>query len=195
MGKLRLENRIPILKLYENLIVVVQGVLTDAMVNQLREDIPRALDRHEVTGIVVTVDTIDVMDSYMARMIHDLSVTARLMGCETVICGIGSLVAGTLVDMGMDLGGVPTERNLERAIERLARLRRAARARLRAESAPDPDDDGDDDESDAESDAESDEGAETGRAGARRRSVSGRGRPRAIPRTRDRDGRSGGDRE
>jgi rsbT antagonist protein RsbS len=150
MGKHRPQNlagnRIPILKLYENLIVVVQGALTDAMVSQLREDIPRALDRHEVTGIVVTVDTIDVMDSYIARMIHDLAVTARLMGCDTVICGIGSLVAETLVDMGMDLGGVPTERNLERALERLARQRRAARARLRAESERDPEEEVDEDE-------------------------------------------------
>ncbi|MFO0579535.1 MAG: STAS domain-containing protein [Polyangia bacterium] len=184
MGKLRLENRIPILKLYENLIVVVQGVLTDAMVNQLREDIPRALDRHEVSGIVVTVDTIDVMDSYMARMIHDLSVTARLMGCETVICGIGSLVAGTLVDMGMDLGGVPTERNLERALERLAQLRRAARARLRAESATEP-----------EREEAKDEDGQTERTGARRRSAGSRGRRRAGAGTREDDGRSDGDLE
>ena len=119
------EGRIPIIRLYEDLIVVVQGTLTDRMVNQLKEDIPDALDRHDAQGVVISVAGIDVMDSYVSRMIFDVAVSARLMGVETVVCGINAMIAQTLVQMGMDMGGVPTVRNLERALELLAACRRA----------------------------------------------------------------------
>lgn len=119
------EGRIPIIRLYDDLIVVVQGTLSDRMVNQLKEDIPAALDRYDAQGVVISVAGIDVMDSYVSRMIFDVAVSARLMGVETVVCGINALIAQTLVEMGMDMGGVPTVRNLERALELLAARRRA----------------------------------------------------------------------
>ena len=119
------EGRIPILKLYENLIVVVQGALTDQQVSQLKEEIPRALERYEVDGLVINVAGVDILDSYITRMIYDVAIASRLMGVDTVVCGMSSLVVVTLVEMGLGMGIVPTALNLERALEMLAARRRA----------------------------------------------------------------------
>lgn len=120
------EGRIPIIKLYRNLIVVIQGSLTDQMVDHLKDEVPRAIERSDVAGLVISVAGVDVLDSYISRMIYDVALVARLMGVDTIVCGINAFIALTLVEMGMSLAGVPTALNLERAIETLE-ARRLAR--------------------------------------------------------------------
>ncbi|HEU4729194.1 MAG TPA: STAS domain-containing protein, partial [Kofleriaceae bacterium] len=108
---------IPIIKLYRDLIVIVQGALTDAEVAQLKHDTTREIERHDAQGLVISVSGVDLMDSYISRTIYDIALIAKYMGVDTVVCGISPLVATTLVEMGMVLGSVPTELNLERALE------------------------------------------------------------------------------
>lgn len=111
--------RIPIIKLYKNLIISIQVSLSDHMVQQLKEDITDKIATLRPIGIVIDISGIDVMDSYISRAIRDLCMMAGLMGVSTVISGMDHKIAMTLVEMGMGLEGVDTKRDLESALEYL----------------------------------------------------------------------------
>jgi rsbT antagonist protein RsbS len=112
-------NRIPIIKLYDNLIVSIQVALSDRLVMQIKDDITEEIDRTGAKGLIIDVSGIDVMDSYISRAIRDIGLIARLMGVRTVICGMDPMIAMTLVEMGLDLTGAQSALNLEAAIELL----------------------------------------------------------------------------
>lgn len=117
-------SRIPIIRLYGNLIVSIQGSLSDKLVNQLQDDLTEAVERSDVQGLIVDVSGVDVMDSYISRALRDIGVIVRLMGVSTVISGMHPIIAMTLVQMGLDLKGMRAALNLESAIEMLAEERR-----------------------------------------------------------------------
>jgi rsbT antagonist protein RsbS len=112
--------RIPIINLYSNLIVPIQGVLGDNVLTQLQDDVTRRIEEDGARGLVIDVSGVNLLDSFMTRSIRDLALTARLMGVETVVSGLGPAVAITLVEMGLEIPGIETTLNLERAIEVLA---------------------------------------------------------------------------
>jgi rsbT antagonist protein RsbS len=112
-------TRIPIIKLYENLIVSIQVALSDQLVMQVKDDITEEIERTGARGLVIDVSGIDVMDSYISRAIRDIGLMARLMGVRTVICGMDPMIAMTLVEMGLDLTGAQSALNLESAIAML----------------------------------------------------------------------------
>lgn len=120
--------RIPIIKLYDNLIVSIQMALSDRLVVQLKEDVTNEIDRTNAHGLILDVSGIDVMDSYISRAIRDLGLIAKLMGVKTVIAGMDPMIAMTLVEMGLDIKGVHSALNLEAAIELLTRLKKKKRA-------------------------------------------------------------------
>ena len=113
--------RIPIIKLYDNLIVSIQMALSDRLVMQLKDDITSRIERDKTTGLIIDVSGIDVMDSYISRALRDMGLIAKLMGVRTVISGLDPMIAMTLVEMGLDLKGVSSAHNLETAIELLDR--------------------------------------------------------------------------
>lgn len=122
-------TRIPIIKLYDNLIVSIQVALSDRLVLQIKDDITQEIDRTGARGLIIDVSGIDVMDSYISRAIRDIGLMARLMGVRTVICGMDPMIAMTLVEMGLDLTGAKSALNLESAIELLERERKRQRKR------------------------------------------------------------------
>ena len=130
--------RIPIIKLYDNLIVSIQVALSDRLVMLLKDDITLQIEESGARGLVVDVSGIDVMDSYISRAIRDIGLIAQLMGVRTVISGMDPMIAMTLVEMGLDLKGVYSALNLEMALELLARMKRDTRrkggARKKVES-------------------------------------------------------------
>ena len=109
--------RIPIIKLYDSLIVSVQVSLSDRLVTQLKDDITHRIELTGTHSLIIDVSGVDIMDSYISRAIRDIGLIARLMGTQTVISGLDPMVAMTLVEMGMDLEGVRTALNLESALE------------------------------------------------------------------------------
>ena len=115
-------SRIPIIRLYGYLIVSIQVALSDRLVAQLKDDTTALIERTEARGLIIDLSGIDVMDSYISRAIRDLGMVARLMGVETVISGMDSMIAMTLVEMGLSLSGVSCSLNLETAIEMLDRV-------------------------------------------------------------------------
>lgn len=114
------ESRIPIISLYGNLIVPIQTAMSDALVRQLGEHLTQRVEAGGVTGLVIDISGIDILDSYISRSIHDIASSAKLMGVRTVMCGLAPSIALTLVEMGMEFEGVETALHLETAMELLA---------------------------------------------------------------------------
>jgi rsbT antagonist protein RsbS len=123
MGTPHGAQRIPIINLYSNLIVPIQGAIGDNAMAQLTDDVTRRIERDSALGLVIDVSGVALMDSFITRNIRDLALTARLMGVDTVVSGLQPAVAITLVEMGLEIQGLQTALNLERALEHLAQTR------------------------------------------------------------------------
>lgn len=108
--------RIPIIRLRGNLLVSIQVALSDQVVADLKDDVASEIQKAACGGLVIDVSGIDIMDSYISRTIRDIGIIARLMGVRPVICGLGPTIAITLVEMGMDMQGIDTARNLDAAV-------------------------------------------------------------------------------
>lgn len=111
---------IPIIKIYDNLLVSIQVELSDALVAELKDDVTAEISRTGAKGLIFEVSGVDILDSYIARSIRDLSHIVQLMGVRAVISGLDPSMAITLVEMGLSMSGVSTALNLESALEMLA---------------------------------------------------------------------------
>ena len=127
---MRTPQRIPIINLYANLIVPIQGTIGDNAMAQLTDDVTRRIEGDGARGLVIDVSGVALMDSFITRNIRDLALTARLMGVNTVVSGLQPAVAITLVEMGLEIQGLQTTLNLERALEHLAELQEVETAEL-----------------------------------------------------------------
>src|SRR4051812_16722250 len=97
--------------------------MSDESVCRLREDVTARIGQESAYGLILDLSALAFMDSFVTRVVRDLALIARLMGVSTVVCGLSPEIAVTLTDMGLDLPGVVTALNLERAIEALFRMR------------------------------------------------------------------------
>lgn len=112
-------TKIPILRLGRILLASIQTELSDSDALQLQTDLVKKVADVEALGIAIDISALDVVDSYMARVINDTSTMARLLGAEVVICGIQPFVAMTLVEMGRGLIGADCVFDLEQGLARL----------------------------------------------------------------------------
>jgi rsbT antagonist protein RsbS len=103
------------------LVIQLNPALTDGAVRALRDAVGWALDRNALRGVVLDLTSVDAMDSYITRCIHDLAISARLMGVPTIVCGVQPAVADTMVEMGLTLGEVRTTLNLDTALRAFGR--------------------------------------------------------------------------
>jgi rsbT antagonist protein RsbS len=111
--------RIPILQLERILLVSIQVDLTDNDAMQFQSDLVERVAAIEALGVAIDITALDVVDSYMARVINDTANMVRLLGAEVVICGIQPFVALTLIEMGRGLLGADCAFNLGQALEML----------------------------------------------------------------------------
>jgi rsbT antagonist protein RsbS len=125
------ERPIPLIRLFGNLIVSIQVSLTDTLMANLVEDITREIERSQVSGLILDLSGVDILDSHLTYRLRNLAVAARLMGVDTIVCGLRPVVVMTLVEMGLELAGVLRALNLERALELL--VNRAALSEVRPE--------------------------------------------------------------
>ena len=112
-------DRIPILRLGSVLIVSVQGDLADAVAVALRHDVGTAVSSGGVTGVILDVSGVAIVDSYLGRVLTEIAADCSLLGASTVVAGIKPAVAITLVEMGLRLDGARTARSLEAAVAML----------------------------------------------------------------------------
>tara|TARA_Y100001968_G_scaffold332250_2_gene389675 strand:+ start:10478 stop:10840 length:363 start_codon:yes stop_codon:yes gene_type:complete len=117
----------PLLQLGNILITSIQMDLCDKQVVSFQQSVVEAISTKNMQGVVIDISALDVVDSFMARVINDTARAARLVGAEVAVCGINPFVATTLVEMGRQLFDVKTTFNLEQA---LAAVRKAIAVRV-----------------------------------------------------------------
>lgn len=110
---------IPLIRLFDNLIVSIQVELSDAIIERLMAQITETIENSDVSGLILDFSGAYMMDSHITRRVYDIAMTARIMGVDTVVCGLRASVVITLTEMGLGLPGVASALNLERALELL----------------------------------------------------------------------------
>ena len=113
------ENRIPVIQLWQRIVVPLQGDVTDETAAVLVDDVLRTIRDTSAAGLVIDVTGMWTMDSHLCHVIANLAAAARLMGTPTVICGMSAPIAMTLQTMGADFRAAQTALVLEDALERL----------------------------------------------------------------------------
>jgi rsbT antagonist protein RsbS len=111
--------KIPILRLGKVLLTSIQVDLADADALLFQDDLVRKIVDIEAMGVAIDITALEVVDSFMARVINDTASMARLLGAEVVVCGVQPFVAMTLVEMGRDLIGADCAFNLEQGLKML----------------------------------------------------------------------------
>jgi len=114
-------DRIPILKMGEYLLVTIQVDMHDQLALQLQDDLTQRISRESASGVLIDISSLDVVDSFIGRMIANISAMARVLDAQTVVTGMRPAVAITLVELGMSLEGVHTALNVERGMALLRR--------------------------------------------------------------------------
>jgi rsbT antagonist protein RsbS len=114
-------ERIPILRMGEFLLVTIQVDMHDQLALKLQDDLSNAIQRHESKGVLIDISTLEMVDSFIGRMVADISGMGRILGAETVLVGMQPAVAITLVELGLALPGVATALNVERGMALLRR--------------------------------------------------------------------------
>ena len=104
------------------LIASIQADLSDSQVVQLRDGLAERVGSYRARGIIVDVAALDVMDSFVARSLRSIAITARLRGAETVIVGIRPDVAIALVQFDLNLEPLRAALDIDEAIALLDRL-------------------------------------------------------------------------
>jgi rsbT antagonist protein RsbS len=116
-------DRIPILKLGRALLVTVQVDMHDRLATALEEDLSTKIVSSGARGVLIDISGLDIVDSFMGRMLDNIAGVSRMLDAGTVVVGMRPAVAITLVELGLELNGVKTALNVERGMALLqARL-------------------------------------------------------------------------
>jgi rsbT antagonist protein RsbS len=116
--------RIPILRLGNILLTSIQSDITDEHATTLQTNIAARMRQTHARGVILDITSLEIIDSYMARILNETARMALLMGGEVVITGMNPMVALTLVEMGRELVDVMSAVTLEYGVEMLrAKLR------------------------------------------------------------------------
>ncbi|WP_340820266.1 STAS domain-containing protein [Methanolobus sp. WCC4] len=114
--------QIPILKLKNILLTSIQSDMTDDDALRYQSDVVSFLEKSDAKGLIIDITAMDIVDSFMARVINETARMARLMGAKVVLCGMQPMVALTLVEMGRELIGVETALNLDKGFDKLLEM-------------------------------------------------------------------------
>ena len=114
----------PLLQINNDLIASLQPLMTNTDVELFQDDLLEKIEQTNATGIVIDISSMDIVDSYMARVLNDTMRMARLLGTTVVVVGMNPMVALTLVQMGRGLVGVESALTLEMGLSKLDALRR-----------------------------------------------------------------------
>ncbi|MFJ9523401.1 STAS domain-containing protein [Kitasatospora sp. NPDC101801] len=109
-------ERVPILKIGDVLLVSIQMDLEDQTVLDLQEDLAERIVAVGARGVVIDITAVEIVDSFVGRMLATTAAISRMLDAETVVVGMRPAVAITLVELGLSLGGVRTAINLEKGL-------------------------------------------------------------------------------
>src|SRR3954464_10364209 len=109
-------ERIPILRMGRFLLVTIQVDMHDQLALALQDDLTQRIVRDRARGVLIDISSLDVVDSFIGRMISNIASMSRVLDAQTVVVGMQPAVAITLVELGLELPGVRTALNVERGM-------------------------------------------------------------------------------
>lgn len=114
-------DRIPILQLGAALLVTIQVDMHDRLATALEEDLTSKIVSAGAKGVLIDISALEIVDSFIGRMLDNIAATARILDAETVVVGMRPAVAITLVELGLSLSGVKTALNVDRGMAMIRR--------------------------------------------------------------------------
>ena len=112
-------ERIPILRMGENLLVTIQVDMHDRLAMALQDDLTSKITQTSAKGVLIDISGLEVVDSFIGRMLANIAAMSRILDAQTVVVGMQPAVAITLVELGLSLEGVRTALNVEKGMELL----------------------------------------------------------------------------
>ncbi|MFJ2358103.1 STAS domain-containing protein [Pseudomonas fluorescens] len=112
-------ERIPILQMGKFLLVTIQVDMHDQLALTLQDDLSERISNTSARGVLIDISALDMVDSFIGRMISTISALSKIMDAETMLVGMQPAVAITLVELGLTLPGVSTALNVERGMKLL----------------------------------------------------------------------------
>ena len=103
----------------EFLLVTIQVDMHDRLAMALQEDLTDQIVRHRSRGVLIDISTLEVVDSFIGRMIGNIAGMSRILDAETVVVGMRPAVAITLVELGLSLPGVRTALDVDKGMQLL----------------------------------------------------------------------------
>ena len=114
-------DKIPILRMGRLLLVTIQVDMHDRLAMALQDDLTQRIVKDRATGVLIDISALDIVDSFIGRMISNTAAMAKILDARTVVVGMQPAVAITLVELGLTLEGVSTALNVELGIKLLER--------------------------------------------------------------------------
>ena len=112
-------DRIPILRMGDFLLVTIQVDMHDQLASALQDDLTTKITETGAKGVLIDISTLDIVDSFIGRMLANTSAMAQILDAETVVVGMQPAVAITLVELGLNMSGVHTALDVEKGMEML----------------------------------------------------------------------------
>jgi rsbT antagonist protein RsbS len=112
-------EKIPILKMGEFLLVTIQVDMHDRLAMALQDDLTKTISQTDARGVLIDISTLEIVDSFIGRMLSNIAAMSRVLDAETVVVGMQPAVAITLVELGLSLPGVRTALNVDAGMELL----------------------------------------------------------------------------
>ena len=109
-------ERIPILKMGDNLLVSIQVDMHDQLAMTLQDDLTSKTVSSRAKGVLIDISSLEIVDSFIGRMLANIAAMARVLDATTVVVGMRPAVAITLVELGLSLEGVRTALSVEQGM-------------------------------------------------------------------------------
>src|SRR5262245_37512944 len=110
-------ERIPILKMGDYLLVTIQVDMHDRLAMALHDDLTEGIVKWHARGVLIDISSLEIVDSFMGRMLGNIAAMARVLDAETVVVGMRPAVAITLVELGLSLKGVRTALTVDKGMD------------------------------------------------------------------------------